>query len=332
MLNVQSDAGSGTKVCTECGMEKDLLGFPVLKISGRSYNQCKKCKQIYSRNYREKCKSTPKHTALKKVCPRCGLEKSGSEFYKDPSNPKGLASKCKACAKELRKDYVDKHKDEVKTAQKEYRTKNKNKLLAYLRDYRETKEEQVKEGKRKYYVENRARINAAGKIYKNSPATNAEYLTELPVTDEPRAEGGLITVVCRNCGVRFPPTNSQVRNRIAAYTKSTGSEHNFYCSEVCKDACVLFHFFPHQQVDPRSGLAIPKTEQQEARACQTDHLKQLQLDEYGYNYCESCGEQTESVHLHHTQPIGQVGMAAVSSAGHLLMCQPCHSIMHEDCS
>ena len=67
------------------------------------------------------------------------------------------------------------------------------------------------------------------------------------------------------------------------------------------------------------------------RSCQTNHLKQLQVDETGYNYCEKCGTEVEEVQLHHTLEVAKFGVEAINSAGHILLCGECHKELTKAC-
>ena len=82
--------------------------------------------------------------------------------------------------------------------------------------------------------------------------------------------------------------------------------------------------FNIRSVDPRVKSRDLKYETQKVRRCQTDHLKQLQIDEVGYNYCEKCGGRDEVIELHHTLEIAKFGLEAINSAGHILLCGNCH--------
>ena len=102
------------------------------------------------------------------------------------------------------------------------------------------------------------------------------------------------------------------------------------CSDKCKELCSSFGQFCNL-IYPESKLYKSKTEQQKARNCQTDHLKQLQLDEFGYNYCEKCGKEVDIVELHHTLEVAEFGIEAINSAGHLLVCRTCHKEFTKKC-
>ena len=65
-----------------------------------------------------------------KICTKCKKEKSVKEFYKDLNSSDQLTSKCKSC-------------------HKEYRDLNREKQRIYMQNLRNTKNEIIKENKRK---------------------------------------------------------------------------------------------------------------------------------------------------------------------------------------
>lgn len=139
----------------------------------------------------------------------------------------------------------------------------------------------------------------------------------------------LLGVECKYCSKIFIPTTQNVKHRINSI--NTGIyQNNFYCSDACKNSCKVYRFNSNS-IDPESILYIEKSEKQQARACQTDHLKQLQLDECGYNYCEKCGKEVETIELHHTLEVAKYGLEAISSASHILLCDYCHKELTKLC-
>jgi len=138
----------------------------------------------------------------------------------------------------------------------------------------------------------------------------------------------VLEVKCYKCGEWFIPTRGIIKNKIRSINTGMG-ENNLYCSDKCKESCPVYRFFT-SSIDPRSKRYIQRDERIRTRSCQTDHLKQLQCDDVGYNYCERCGDIID-VELHHTIPVGGNGEKAVSSAGHILLCAGCHTHTHKEC-
>jgi len=210
-----------------------------------------------------------------------------------------------------------------------YRKTHRSELVAYRRAYNTAHREELNANRGVYYKKNREEVLEKELKKGKLPTKSKHYLDKLPPSDSPKMEAGFLTVVCTACGRRYSPSLQQVKSRGKAYEGKGGGEHNFYCSDSCKQTCPLFNFHS-DSIDPRSKLYVPKTEREKARDCQTDHLKQLQIDEVGHNYCEKCGKEGK-VELHHTQEIAKAGMEAVNSAGHILLCDDCHKKFTKNC-
>jgi hypothetical protein len=63
-----------------------------------------------------------------KICTKCGIEKSLSEFSKRPERKNGFRSDCKLCEYLRHKKYQQQHKELYYNSNKNWRTKNKKKL------------------------------------------------------------------------------------------------------------------------------------------------------------------------------------------------------------
>lgn len=251
------------------------------------------------------------------------------------------ANKERECARA--RTYYKAHRDEINARRRAYREANKEELLAKARAYREANKEEIRTKKKAryeankeenrtkkkaYYEAHRDELLAKNKAYARSQLVNYDtYAHRLVITDKPERDNVIdtkyLTVACKTCGKRMYPTHQEVQCRILCIEGKAGGEHNFYCSDVCRDVCPVYGFIAGIQTDPRSKKYIPPTEQQEARSCQTNNLKQLQCDEMGYTYCEKCGDIID-VELHHTLEIAKHGRAAINSAGHILLCPGCH--------
>lgn len=173
----------------------------------------------------------------------------------------------------------------------------------------------------------RKKISEGVKKAQASKVSAAELLSRIPPNIEAVLKDDKIEVKCASCGVFFSPTPRSIAYAKLAYENSGGSW--LYCSDVCKSACPVFGFRP-SSTDPRSKLYVPKTARDEARRCQTNHLKQQQCSQHGYTFCEKCGDIID-VELHHTQTVAKSGKDAINSAGHMLLCAGCHTEVHREC-
>jgi hypothetical protein len=131
------------KTCTKCNEWKGLYNFHKdSKGTGGRHSRCKDCASK-GKGYKTKRQPTileDINGIIGKSCTKCNAWKS-LDYY--GRNPKGIGyrdSQCKSCAK--------KYRDENKEHYREYRTKNREKLLEdnkqwrvknleYLREYRE---------------------------------------------------------------------------------------------------------------------------------------------------------------------------------------------------
>lgn len=80
-----------------------------------------------------------------KICGKCHLSKPREEhFNKDKSQEDGFCRYCRACRTEKRQQWYVEHKVEKAAADKAYRERNKEKVLARAAQYRANNAEQVK--------------------------------------------------------------------------------------------------------------------------------------------------------------------------------------------
>jgi len=252
---------------------------------------------------------------LKKFCKNCKKEKSLNLFYKDKSQNDGHAFYCKECRRLLKMKIRISNPEESKIKDKKYRESHKD-ILRKI-DIR-------------YRSKNNRKVNDYKKEFVNSPCKTDLYIDRLPPEDDAKIVNNTVTILCKKCRNRFAPNRTQVELRVRAFEgKKSFSEYNIYCSDNCKNTCVLYRARINQP-DPR--LRKPKSETDNARACQTKTLKQLQCDHNkGQSYCEKCGDFID-IELHHTLPIAQFAGEAVNPAGHMLLCAGCHVELHRVCA
>jgi hypothetical protein len=114
-----------------------------------------------------------------KICSRCKKVKPYELFYKDKSCKDGYRFHCKICIKE----YKVKNKEKLIIYRKEYFFKNKEKLIKYKKEYNlknkeKTKEynlknkEKQREYNKKYYQSNEEKIKQNTKEYQKNKLQN----------------------------------------------------------------------------------------------------------------------------------------------------------------
>lgn len=95
---------------------------------------------------------------INKICSRCKIEKSIDNFNKRLSRKSGLASSCKTCMKDYRKD----KKLKIQLQQKEYKRLNKEnikrKANVYNIKYYKSNKLLILKNKKQYYKDNRESI------------------------------------------------------------------------------------------------------------------------------------------------------------------------------
>ena len=83
-----------------------------------------------------------------KVCSKCGIKKSKSEFHRQANGDGGLNSQCKECINAARKIYYDTHREELKEKSRKYREKHP---------------EKAREATERWAKENPQRVSESGK-------------------------------------------------------------------------------------------------------------------------------------------------------------------------
>ena len=327
-----------TKICSKCKVGKPVGEFHMDSTKkDNHYNICKLCRKINSKcPYVEtwQAKNIKLKNLIKKgkkYCPGCGTVKILSEFYKNSNDSSGYRPTCKNCEsnKEIAPYGIVWFFIESKLlfGQKLKRCTSCNKIKS-ITMFNKNSSSLSK-------LSNHCRDCISADTYKtnNNPTKSKSLFEQLFITDNPRFDNKeYITVKCYFCGKQFRPNYGNICRRIRGVNGSIRGESNFYCSKVCRSKCPTYHFNPYKQIDPRSKLYIPKTEAQKARAAQTDKLKKEQCKEYGYNYCERCGDIIISPDLHHTLPVAEYGMDAVNEDSHLILCPGCHMELHRECA
>lgn len=119
-----------TKICSKCGIEKEITEFIKRPNSDKYYGTCKQCKNEYAKKYRiEKAEQ---------------ISKQRKQYYRDNIE----------IMKERSHKYINEHKDEIKERQKKYYEKNSKVLNEKSRNYYREHIDEIKEQKKIYNKEN----------------------------------------------------------------------------------------------------------------------------------------------------------------------------------
>lgn len=100
---------------------------------------------------------------IKKICSKCGEEKSLDLFDKSSDGVYKRRADCKRCRAAYKKQHNVKHADRIKIQRRQYRSLNKEKIAAYdAKNYLENKERDIARTK-KWTENNREHVNAYAK-------------------------------------------------------------------------------------------------------------------------------------------------------------------------
>lgn len=83
-------------------------------------------------------------------CPRCGVTRAASAFYRDRTTKSGLVCLCKDCGRAYQKEYRAKNKEQLTGYLAEYYQANKENLLAANKAWRALHPEDMRRYRNKY--------------------------------------------------------------------------------------------------------------------------------------------------------------------------------------
>lgn len=156
-----------------------------------------------------------------KTCCTCKQLKPVDEFYGDKTRKDGLDPRCKCCSKTRLKKYLSDNRKVYLAALKKYYNKTKYIRQKKKREYRNKKAMYSSFKQHKYFY-----------IKDNVLCGNNDELL----------------VSCKECGILFQPTNSQVQHRIEAISNRKegledweGNKSDIYCSVECKAKSKIYN-------------------------------------------------------------------------------------------
>ena len=291
-----------TKICTKCGIEKDLNLFSTNKMGklGKS-SICKICMSKIAKEWRSNNSERVK-------------EKS-KEYYKNNIDN----------IKEYHKKHYEKNSDRIKEYHREYSSKYriehadkvKKASKEYYAEYRIKNADKLKQNKKDYYKENTGKIKEWFKSHGGKIANYDQYAAQIDYAEETRNNNGLLEVKCTYCGRFFQPNNYQVKSRIGGLKGYLSGEHRFYCSTDCKNVCPIY-----KQRKYEKGKKLSTSREVPAE------FRKMALEDRNYT-CEKCGSTENGLHVHHINGYSEAPMLAADLCNVLVVCKKCHKEIHK---
>lgn len=110
-----------------------------------------------------------------KRCSSCKEEKLLDDFHTRKSSKDGKNYICKSCKSIVDKEYHTKNRDKLLGRHREYYQKNKDSLIAYQHEYSTNNKDKIRSRKKEYYQKNKEYIKAHVKEYRHN---NPELMKE----------------------------------------------------------------------------------------------------------------------------------------------------------
>jgi len=306
----------GKKKCRNCEEIKDVDKF-------LNNSQCKDGKS----NWCRECSNGPYKKEIYpdgfKRCSKCNELKELDEFSNSQIGPLGKSSSCKECQKQFREE----NKDRVLEKQREYYWNNKEVINARNNINYGNNKEKISEQSRKRRRENPEKEREKHLKWSRAIAKYSTYAHRLTIEELPICvEDDELWCRCTYCGEYHPITNLQAKSRVLSLEgKNNYSEGRFYCQDSCKQLCPIFYRSKYPKGFKTNNEF--RCNQQRVRQILLD----LQMDEYGYTYCEKCGEpfSPDELYFHHNVPIGDDPNEYDNAAHYMIVCQSHHE--HNGC-
>ena len=308
-----------TKVCTKCGIEKGLEEFPKKKggRNGRS-SYCRGCFSEYQKLYaiKNKDKISEKSKQYRNANKEKIAKRSKERYLKDKDRIKQYQTANHFRISQVSKEYREKHREKYKNYNKEYHKNNFDSISQRHKNYRKENKDAISEYERNY-----------SKATRESVAKYSVYANKLTVEEDSiEGENGELLCKCSKCKEYFSPLTSDVRHRVQALKGNQPGESRLYCSEGCKQDCDIYH-----------ARALPKSQRNEAKQARCnqklnkEQLLQIQLDEFGYNFCDKCGKEFKQSELiiHHNIMVSLDKNMADDMSHQMLVCKEHHE--HKGC-
>lgn len=132
------------KICKVCREERQDFDFYKCKsCKGGKLPKCKICHEFYKKFGIDRFPPLLKNS---KICYKCKVEKSFSEFPRDKYCIDGISNRCKSC----QKIYYKQNKSSILERFSRYTKDNRQKLINYSKNYREINKKKIKEKRKNW--------------------------------------------------------------------------------------------------------------------------------------------------------------------------------------
>lgn len=300
---------NNTKVCSKCGVEKNLDMFC------KNRNLCKECRTNHNRVYREKNKDRIETLYKKyKEAHREELLVYGANYRATHKEKMAIHNK----------NYNISHKEQLKAYSNIYYTENKEQLLAKARTYSYKNREKISARSAKYYANNKEKHlqekKAPAKFRVKSVRNLLKYYEEYSTVVQNSVE--YVLLPCKQCGELFQPSIQQVDSRLRSILGKLAGDNHLYCSDSCKQNCDIYNRkkYSGEELLLRGGIDRSREIQPELRAmC-------LERDYYS---CIKCGSQ-EDLECHHFEGVELNPILSADLDNVVTYCSNCHLKAHQE--
>lgn len=162
-----------TKVCSKCGVEKDIEEFtPNKKNTDGRNGTCKKCVNIKAKEMYQKRRRASGHEVYAdrpvppegyKYCPKCKQILPLDDFHMSSNSVDGRSYSCKVCWNLRGREFHGKNKERVNAKHREYYNKNATEIIERQKAYQDARKEQTAKKSHQWYVNNKERVQANAK-------------------------------------------------------------------------------------------------------------------------------------------------------------------------
>ena len=287
------------KVCSKCGLEKNLTDFykDKSKIDGFR-TVCKICSDKQKKAY---------------------IENNRAIIFE---RRKKFREKNKEKLNENQKKYYEENKDILLEYGKEYRQANRNTLSEKTKEYRKRNADKIRRQRKEFRNRNKGVLRVTAKKYYEGAVPFDTFAPHLTVDEEPIADNdGKLLARCTYCGRHFYPTRGSVKARIEALKGMKGGgayEARLYCSDNCKRTCPTYR----KQLWPAGYKPSTSREVQ-------PELRQMRLEIDDYE-CQKCGKTIDEaeLHCHHYTGTMQNPIESADVDNTITVCKECHKWVH----